>query len=345
MFFQIGTFKNIAGFYVVYFLQQLLRLGGGIVYFVGIDGGGTRSRLRASFGDGREAAEYTGEATNLYALSRKEVEENLRRLLESFFYGEKTCAQECGGICVGSAGIDNEKNKREMEQILEELGLSCPMQVMNDTLLYLTAEDREIPCMIIVAGTGSNSFGRDRTGNVVHAGGWEYLLGDEGSGYFLGLEGLRAVMRAFDGRGERTSLTERILQNLGKTEVPQLMDFVYKEDTKKMDIARISVLVLKEAKKGDGVCGAILEMALNALLEHVKALHGSMGLSHEEGFRVLLHGGLFENEPQFREGLKEKIRTLYPNASVMSSERDGAACALSIAEKRLGEAIHEKLQS
>ena len=85
------------------------------------------------------------------------------------------------------------------------------VKIVNDAEILLAAGSPTGPKLAMVCGTGSIVYGRTTTGELIRAGGWGYLFGDEGSGYAIGVAALRAVMQAYDGRGPSTLLTGLVL--------------------------------------------------------------------------------------------------------------------------------------
>jgi N-acetylglucosamine kinase-like BadF-type ATPase len=113
----------------------------------------------------------------------------------------------------------------------------------------------------VISGTGSLAYGENAAGRSVRAGGWGYLLGDEGSGYAIGLAALRAVARAADGRGHATALTEAVLAHWSLPCPQALIRHVYGGGMEREDIAALAPLVMRTAKDGEAVARAILEDA------------------------------------------------------------------------------------
>src|SRR5438128_1339137 len=94
-------------------------------------------------------------------------------------------------------------------------------------VLALVAGAQDAPGIVIVSGTGSIAYGRNANGEAARAGGWGHMIGDEGSGYWIGREALTAVMRAADGRGPATGLSDDILAYFQVTDVSHLPRIVY----------------------------------------------------------------------------------------------------------------------
>ena len=110
-------------------------------------------------------------------------------------------------VCLGIAGVDRPADEQVIRGILRRLGYRETARVVNDAAIALAAGAPERVGIVVLAGTGSIAYGADRAGRTARAGGYGFLLADEGSGYWLGHQALRAAVRAADGRGPQTLLT------------------------------------------------------------------------------------------------------------------------------------------
>src|SRR5262249_56991481 len=141
------------------------------------------------------------------------------------------------------------------------LSSCCPgdnCTVDNDARIALTGAIGFGGGVVVIAGTGSVAFGRKEEGAEARAGGWGPIIGDEGSGYGIARAGLAAIMRAHDGRGPATKMTE-ILKERHDMKPEDLPPFVYATTTQTDDIARFGKLVVEAAQDGDVTAAAILE--------------------------------------------------------------------------------------
>jgi N-acetylglucosamine kinase-like BadF-type ATPase len=133
--------------------------------------------------------------------------------------------------------------------------------IANDAELVLAAGTPAGWGLALICGTGSIVYGRSPDGRLTRADGWGHLLGDEGSGYAIGLAGLRAVMRAYDGRGSASALTEAILDRWALAAPPDLVSRVYRELQGKQQIAALASTVEDVAVEGDPIAQQILAAA------------------------------------------------------------------------------------
>src|SRR3990170_4420420 len=118
-------------------------------------------------------------------------------------------------ICLGIAGVDREDDHTVIRGIMKRIGLKARILIVNDALVALEAGTPGQPGIVIISGTGSIAYGRNAAGEAARSGGWGHVLGDEGSGYWIGRAALRAVLRAADRRGPPTVLTRMLLKHFG----------------------------------------------------------------------------------------------------------------------------------
>ena len=125
-----------------------------------------------------------------------DVEKVLHRVMEDAL-GDRDISPDA--ICLGIAGVDRPQDAQAVTEIMRRIGYKTRTLVVNDALVALVAGAGDQPGVVVVAGTGSIAYGRDAAGRAARAGGWGYLLGDEGGGFWIGRAALSAVVRQFDG--------------------------------------------------------------------------------------------------------------------------------------------------
>jgi N-acetylglucosamine kinase-like BadF-type ATPase len=184
----------------------------------------------------------------------------------------------------------------------------------------------EGPGVLVVAGTGSIAWARALDGTTVRVGGWGQLLGDEGSGYDIGLSGLRAVARAADGRGEPTALTDAIPDHLGLAAPDALI--AWAAAASKAQIAALAPIVLRCADGGDAAALALRSAAVDALVELVATAARRVDANAPQ---VALAGGLIAGDGPLRAHVSEALRRRLPQARVSDRPVDAALGAARIA--------------
>ena len=148
------------------------------------------------------------------------------------------------------------------------------------------------PGIGLIAGTGACAIAEDASGARRWHGGWGYLLGDEGSGYWIGLRALRAAARAADGRGPMTPLSEQVVQRCGAGDMRAVAARVYGDEIDRPDVARLAPLVLAGADAGDPVAVAIVEEAADELAALVRATAAAAAFTEERERVIVATGGV-----------------------------------------------------
>jgi N-acetylglucosamine kinase-like BadF-type ATPase len=152
-----------------------------------------------------------------------------------------------------------------------------------------------------VCGTGSIAWGRNAAGEIARAGGWGWHLADEGSGFWIGEQAMRAVMRAYDGRGPATSLVEALSEHFGLSQTEGLVRSVYDREYPRQEVALFSVRVAAAASAGDEVAREILTTAASELVLAARTVVRRLRLEEEEAaaeYDVVLSGGTFRALPE-----------------------------------------------
>jgi len=157
-----------------------------MTYVLGIDAGGTKTVCLLADEGGTIVAEARGGGANLQAAGELEVEKVLHRVMEEAL-GDRAVVP--AAICLGIAGVDRPDDSAVVSAIMRRIGYKARIVVVNDALVALEAGAPGQPGIVVISGTGSISYGRNANGEAARAGGWGYVLGDEGSGYWIGRAG------------------------------------------------------------------------------------------------------------------------------------------------------------
>ena len=193
---------------------------------------------------------------------------------------------------------------------------------------------------MIICGTGSIAYGRNARNQAARAGGWGHVLGDEGSGYWIGRQALRAVARAADGRGPATALTPRLLTHFAVARPSDLIGEIYERQVRHHTLARLARVVQQARDEGDEVATQILEQPRTSWsAAHARSWTGCS--MHDEPFQFVLAGGVFAGVPWLAEELRRRLPGIAPRGQVTRLEVEPAlgAVRLALAEARGGARI------
>lgn len=270
-------------------------------YVVGIDAGGTKTIGLLADESGQIRAEAKGGGANLHVQGELGVEKVLYEILEALDPPEPISA-----VCLGMAGVARPKEKRVIEGVLRRLGLRWSVRIVPDAYIALVAGAQdERTGIVLVSGTGSIAYGVNEAGDTARSGGWGYLLGDEGSAYWLGHAALRRAIRAADGRGPETVLVDMLGKRLD-LEVPAgLVWWFYDQELFRYRVADLAPLVQEAADAGDAAAEELLEEAAGHLARAVQAV--DRRLRFDGSYPLVVAGGAFKACPSLYPRLVERL--------------------------------------
>jgi len=300
------------------------------VVVIGIDAGGTKTVCQRADQHGRILAEARGPGANLQRAGVLRVEHVLRQVIADAS-GDGVPAPDV--VCLGMAGVDRPGDLNVVRELLLGIARGSRVVVVNDALIALEAGIPGGPGVVIIAGTGSIAYGRNREGMAARAGGWGYLLGDEGSGYWLGRHALRAVVRSADGRGPHTLLTERVLAHFKVADSHNLLMKIYAGSFEPATVASAASHVDGAAEDGDEIALGLIETGARELGLAALSVCRQLALSHGP---VLLAGGMFKAAPRLRQRVVSHLTGRWPSmvVTLLAGEPAAGAVSLALAEAR-----------
>lgn len=228
---------------------------------LGIDAGGSKTLALVAGLDGVVRGRARSGAGNYHAVGFAAASSAITDAAREALRSAGCEASEVRAVCLGAAGVDRPDDRALWTEWARQAFPDAKARIVNDALIVLAAATAGDCCgLAVIAGTGSIVYGRDARGETSRAGGWGYLMGDEGSNFSIGQAALRAVTRAADGRAQPTGLTPALLEHWELKQPSDLVAKVY-GDTNRKDISRLGRLVEAVAETGDEVARRILEEA------------------------------------------------------------------------------------
>jgi N-acetylglucosamine kinase-like BadF-type ATPase len=231
-------------------------------FVLGIDGGGTKlAAVLENLQTGEQFSLSTDGGINSIIDDPEDSRRHLRSMIEDIVILLSAKEGTLSGICIGSASVMTDYEKDHWcEELLSQSFPGVPIGAVTDSRIALEGALRGEPGAIVIAGTGSISLSKDSLGQMKRCGGWGSLFGDEGSGYWIGCESLRAVAKHWDGRGDATLLTDRLLEKLQVSTFEGIIQKVYGEMDRK-EVASLSVITGECAADRDPAAMQIVEEA------------------------------------------------------------------------------------
>jgi N-acetylglucosamine kinase-like BadF-type ATPase len=297
------------------------------MHVLGIDAGGTKTVCYLANAEGQIVGEGRGGGANLQAHGELEVEKVLHAVIEEAIENRAVLPV---AVCLGVAGVDREEDDRIVRGIMRRLGFRTHALVVNDALVALVAGADDEPGVVLIAGTGSIAYGVNESGFAARAGGWGYVLGDEGSGYWIGRQALSAVVRQTDGRGSRTLLTPLLLDHFRLTRTDGLVREVYDRGLRRQSVAALGPIVDRARAEGDVVASEILNMAGEELTRAAGSVIERLQMRGKT-FRIVLAGGMFRVIPWLADNVGARLAEVAPRASVTRLEVEPAVGAVRLA--------------
>ncbi len=285
-------------------------------FFLGIDGGGSKTSVVCVNEAGSVVGQGSAGPTNLTSTSvgaaSLNLREGVRQAVENLPQ-EKTIVK----LVMGLAGMDSElEHDTAIEvfaKIISPFGIQN-FELVNDSVIALENGSASPNAFVLISGTGSNCRGRNAQGVIAKAGGMDYLLSDQGSGYAIGRQVLLAAVKSFDGRGSKTILEQLVCQHYRLTECSSIKASVYQPPLNKLEIGQFTTLCRQAVEQGDVVATAIFDDAVQELLAHIAPVLRQLDLESTPTEGVL--SGSVLDIPYIREKLVKLAGERWPQVTL-----------------------------
>lgn len=264
---------------------------------IGVDGGGTKTVAWLAQGEAVLGRGSAGPG-NPRAAGFEVAQANIAAAIAAAFADAKLPRQTAAAACFGLAGAGRAAEQEQIATWVVGCGIAAQVKVTGDAEPILAAASPDNVGVVLICGTGSLAWGRNAEGETARCGGWGYLLGDEGSGYAIALAGLRAAMRAADGRGPPTDLLASFQTALEAKSPAELIGNVYGPEMSRERLAGLASVVF-ERHGTDAVAEQIVAAAASELVEMVATVARRLGLP--AGFTLALAGGVLLHQQPFAE--------------------------------------------
>lgn len=298
-----------------------------MTYFIGIDGGGTHTVALLTDETGTEISRTSGPPGLVDVLDPEAGAHALADLASQTLSDAGIDAQATVIVCA-LAGAGREPERTRLEQSLAAQRVAATVCVTTDFEAALHDAFGDGSGILLIAGTGSSAWGRNQDGRTARAGGWGQIIGDEGSGYAIGVEALRQCMREFDGRSNGEGWIPLVLAQTGVQSVEQLVRWA--ASAKKADIGALAPAVFEAAEHGDEAGREICARAARDLADHVAALYDRLR-PWKEPPAVALSGGLIAPGRPLREETVHAIEDLKLSLTISTTRIDAARGAAALA--------------
>jgi N-acetylglucosamine kinase-like BadF-type ATPase len=292
-------------------------------YWLGIDAGGTGSTCVLVDQQLRELKRASGGAIQASRMSLEEMLDAIAALVQPFLQEVNIAAID--GLAIGISGISHNHLRQQCSQLLSQRWPGWKIWVTNDADTAHTGAFAGGDGILAITGTGSVVWGKHKD-QWVRAGGYGYLIGDEGSGMKLGMDGLSAANYAWDG-GEPTQLCNLLEQTYHFDHPSKVVKAVYQD---KLPPSEIAHLVLEAATGGDPVCDRIVKRQLTLFVEQIRIVSKKFSTP---SIQIVLWGGLNKNE-YYHLLLCQYVQTLMPHLILCEPIYDACVGAVLIGRQQ-----------
>ncbi len=329
-------------------------------FFLGIDGGGSSTDAVIVNDVFQIVGRGQSGASNHYAVGAESAARNCGQAAQMAFEDARRIERhlrisDIAAWGLGLAGVRRAADARKMRGHLMAVVGDRPFVLDHDAAAAHSGAFAGSSGLILSAGTGAICFGVDDQNQRFFADGWGPILGDEGGGYWIGQEALKAVCRAQDGRGQSTRLTSTVLHAFNAADCDALVQRIYAADFRREEIAKLAQVVLDTANNGGQVAAQIREQAARHLTNSVLCVARNMMTRARERagleaappieIAVALRGGLFQDDHfrgqvgyEISERLVELKRDYWPISGwkIVRPQYEAAIGAALLAQKQFG---------
>ncbi|MBC8183988.1 hypothetical protein H8E88_23075 [candidate division KSB1 bacterium] len=285
-------------------------------YVIGVDGGGTKTELVLIDLEGNLVGMEKVGSTNYQAVGGERLRDELLEGFSALANATNVDIDRIDHIFLGLAGAGRQKDQEEIKALFDDTVFAGKITVDSDAIVALAGAFGTKPGIILIAGTGAICFGSNQDGNVVRSGGWGYLLGDEGSGFYIGREAIIAALKDYDGRGEKTKLKEELKQRFELDSIDKIIPLIYKNEIDRVAIANIAPLVFELAKGGDLISEEIIRKAGFEMGLLAKTVADQLGFSGEET-NVALIGSIFKQKDMLVNQISKELFEISWNVTIV----------------------------
>ena len=294
-----------------------------MAFYLGVDAGGTKTRA-ALGNDTTILVRACGGSIKPLRVSREEAQANLAAILEELARKSGVDLKQIRASCIGTAGVRLPRTDGWMRGILSACAGGAIM-VCGDEEIALDAAFPGGAGVLVMAGTGSNTLGRTSTGQLLNIGGWGPALGDEGSGYWIGHEALRAAVRARD-FGPPSRILERVAEFWKANNIGEIVEMAHASP----DFSQLAPLVVQCAEEGGMVSREVLERGGRLLGEDAaEAFRRVRELDPDAPMpAIAFTGSILEKVAFVRDSRMETIRRSLPAVRILPEAVDPLEGAL-----------------
>lgn len=277
-------------------------------YFLGIDGGGTRTTAAVSDESGKVLVKNIGKSINFYSVGMEKARENLASVINDIY--ENIGGIEFEAAFIGCSALDDEASEDTKNALCDGIIKAEKIGMNSDVYVALASSGEDKCRLVAICGTGSIVTGIDENGNIKTKGGWGHVFGDEGSAYSIAVNALKACAMLYD-EGKITPLVKKAEEFFDVEDFRLAIDKIYSPETTKDVLASFSQKVA-EVSEEDFVAKTIILNDAHFFSKTVLAL-----LNEIKNCTLLsLYGGVFQNNKLFKDTFMDDIKEFHSDLKI-----------------------------
>lgn len=304
---------------------------------IGIDGGGSKTHAMVADEQGRTITETVGPGSAVRPGQAEYSATVIAGVVRDALASCEMTHVAPRALCVGVAGAGRESERQELWQALVSRDLASELVIHSDFSIALDDAFGDGPGVLLISGTGSVAFGRGPTGTTSRCGGWGPVAGDEGSGAWIGRRALSVVTASADGREPETALTGAILTAAQVNETTDLI--AWAANAPPGQLATLAPIVLSVADSGDLRANALVSLAVEELMLHIRALARQLFGDERAAVSVAFAGGMLSRGSTLRKRLEHRLKSAVPGAQIRAEAVNPARGAVRAALRIVGAAM------
>ncbi|MEK4427099.1 N-acetylglucosamine kinase [Solibacillus sp. FSL K6-1523] len=294
-------------------------------YYIGIDGGGTKTRCVIGDTEGNIIGYKVSSSGNISAIPLTQLHDMLQSMIETVLAQAKIPLHDVHKVFICLAGADRLDEKNKIHQSFEGSTLFDKIMIQSDAHAALAAGTWGDSGTLLIAGTGSIVYGWNG-GHNFRVGGWGYLLGDEGSGFHLGKLAVRSILQSHDAKLPMRLFQREILAHFQVQHPPDIISKIYSQKASVPMIASICSDVLLAFEQGDELASEMVHLTQQELIRLIRLAQPQMDMEKP----LVLHGGLFSSGPFF-ESFCKHLKLQFPTLELLRPEVSGEVGAYILA--------------
>ena len=307
---------------------------------IGIDGGGTKTAAVILNRRGQALGFGLGGPSTYGVVPPEVTRASIAEAAEAAARQAGIDSPHFDAAFLGLGNVVSETDRAAVQEIALSLGLAeeARIGVDHDIRIALAGGLSGRAGIVMIAGTGSSCFGVNAAGESWRSGGWGPLIDDEGSSYWLGIQAMRAAVFDYDGRGQRTLLTQSVCDRFSIQCMDDLMNRLYAAEMPRTEIAALAPLIFAAAAKGDVVAQSIIRYGCEAMADCAQAVARRLDLDTGPS-ELAITGGLTNAGALLLHPFQDAVKRRLPACQVKEAELIPVIGAALLALEMLGQSI------